>query len=401
MIAMRDNILPMAHIELTSDPLYGDLLTGPAPIVSGSRFYPMEEIRLEVSCRDGLGQTWKSVNSYLADGNGVFDTSTTPAIGESYYGVAPEGPFTAMTCELGSGHDFVTNNLTQITYSLTCSQGNERTWSQELTRYIRREVAYKPWIRVLLFDDDVGSTKLDVASALASYGIAVVNRHSSNNTEPFSQERTSPEMDLPTFIVGSGRASTRALEAAIRLPDIKAVVLFSGSGLRFEPILSGPSGGSIHDSLEVIEPGYIDLSLSSMPLPRDGFLRTRTLYTEAVADRQQRDRARIAVENIACPIYLFSGGDDQIWPSAAFSELIAQRRLQAGCPFITSHRTFEGVGHDLGPSLGWPTLPTTERSIAHPDIDARLLLGGKMGRQARARRECWDSLLRILFLSCY
>ena len=398
---MRDNILPMAHIELTSDPIYGDLLTGPAPIVSGSRFRPMEEIRLEVSCRDGLGQTWKSVNSYLADGNGVFDTSTTPAIGESYYGVAPEGPFTAMTCELGSGHDFVTNNLTQITYTLTCFQGNARAWSQQLTRYVHRKVAYEPWIQALLFDDVVGPTKLDVASALASYGISVVNRPSSKHTESFDPASTSDDSDLPTFIVGSGRASTRALEAAIRLPNIRAVVLFSGSGLRFEPILSGPSGVSTHDNAEITEPGYIDLSQSSMPQPRDGFLRTRTLYAEAVADRQQRERARIAVENIACPIYLFSGGDDQIWPSAAFSELIAQKRLQTGCPFITSHRTFEGVGHDLGPSLGWPTLPTTERSIAHPDIDARLLLGGKMGRQARARRECWDSLLRILFLSCY
>lgn len=144
------------------------------------------------------------------------------------------------------------------------------------------------------------------------------------------------------------------------------------------------------------EPDYIDLSRFTVQPARDGFIRTRTLYAEAVVDRRQRDRARIAVEHIACPIHMFSGGDDQVWPSAAFSELVSQRRAQTGCPFLTTHRTFDGVGHDLGPSPGWPTLPTTERSAGHPDIEARLLLGGKMGRQARARRECWDSLLAIL-----
>ena len=68
----------------------------------------------------------------------------------------------------------------------------------------------------------------------------------------------------------------------------------------------------------------------------------------------------------------------------------------ADCPFVTYHRTYEGVGHDLGPSLGIPTLPTTERTVSHPETGFRLLLGGKMGRQGRARRECWEALLDIL-----
>ncbi|MCA9781692.1 MAG: hypothetical protein KC800_33470, partial [Candidatus Eremiobacteraeota bacterium] len=125
-------------------------------------------------------------------------------------------------------------------------------------------------------------------------------------------------------------------------------------------------------------------------------LATRKIYAEAVADRKNRDLGRIEVEKINCPLYLFSGSDDQIWPSAAFSELVAQRRKQHGQEEITTHRTFPSVGYDLGPVLGLPGLPTTERTISHSSTGFRLLLGGKMGRQSRARRECWERLVELL-----
>jgi hypothetical protein len=388
------NVVSMARIELIQDPHFGDLYTGPAPIIRGTRFQPLQEIRVEVSCADGHGRVWKSSNAYLVSAEGIFDTSLTPAVGEDYYGVAREGPFTSMTCQYGPGHDFGSKNLHRLQYKIACFDHDGEIWSGEATRYLGRDLdrVPEPRVRVLLFDDEVASDELDAMFALAPYGVAVVGNTMEECGHTDGQPRSA--RDLPTFIVGSGRASARALEAAICLPNNQAVILFSGGGLRFDPIKGGycgPDGEWISTDL-----GYISLDHSSLQPRSEGVLSTRKLYAEAVADRKKRDKGRIKVEHIGCPIYMFSGSDDQIWPSSAFSELVAQRRKMKSCHFPTVHRTFEGVGHDLGPSLGLPTLPTTERTIGHPDTGFRLLLGGKMGRQARARRECWDTLLQIL-----
>lgn len=358
-----------AEIELVLDPEFGDLWSGPVPLVRGRGFAPLQEIRLEVSCRDGKGRVWKSSNSFLVTAEGVFGTDLTASVGDDYYGISPEAPFNSMRCMEGPGHDFCLD-LPTIEYLLECYEGKEKLWSQELSRHLTRAPEHlpPPWAEVVLFDDEAHQR---AAAALAAHGVKTVARD-----EPASQ--------LPRFIVGSGRASARALETAIRTPAIRAVILFSGGGLRFDPLV-------FEQPL-----GHIVLDHTSLRPRAGGVLITRTMYAEAVADKAKRELGRIEVEKIACPIILFSGADDQIWPASAFSELVAQRRKTAGCPHPTRHRTFEGVGHDLGPSQGLPTLPTSERTVGHPETGFRLLLGGKMGRQGRARRECWEALLAIL-----
>lgn len=376
------NVISMARIELLNPSPFCYLITGPVPVVRGTHFPPFQTIRLEVCCRDGNGRPWKSVNVYKANQSGVFDTSLTAATGEAYHGVDPEGPFTSMTCQLGPGYDFG-NDLPRLTYTLSCFVGISEIWTRQVTRYRGGEpypASLSPWVRVLLFDDNVGFEDGDVASALAAYGIAVTGHILEACPEvgggPFPLGR-----DLPTFVVGSGRASARALDAALRLRAIQAVILFSGSGLRFAATDS--LGGSFDD----VECDALELDTASLMASGGDDLCTRQLYIEAVADTRMRDLASIRVENIACPIYMFSGLDDQIWPSSAFCELIMRRREANGSSFPTLHRVFEGVGHDLGPSLGWPTLPTSERTVSHPDTYARLRLGGKSRRQARARRD--------------
>ena len=367
------------RIELIEDLAYGKLWTGPSPTVRGTDFPPLKEIRVEVSCRDGKNRLWKSSNEYLVSAQGMFDTATTAAVGEGYYGIAKEGPFTSMLCQDGPYHSFAWHELTEIDYEIVCYDGSEKLWSTRLARSAGKvaEEQPKPHARVHYFDDNVTSLRHQAVLALRSHGVQVL----------LEDPRLTPVEEgaeaLPTVLVASGRASARALEIAIRWPHAQAVVLFSGGGLRFDPF-------------EGEESEHIALDHASLRPKAEGILITRAMYAEAVADRAVRDKGRIEVEKIACPVYMFSGADDQIWPSSAFSELIAQRRKLKGCPYPTYHQTFEGVGHDLGPSLGPPSLPTTERTVEHPETGFHLLLGGKPGRQARARRQCWESLLSIL-----
>ena len=84
------------EIELVLDPEFGDLFCGPVPLVRGRGFTPLQEIRLEISCRDGKGRVWKSSNSFLVTAEGIFGTDHTASVGDDYYGISPEAPFNSM-----------------------------------------------------------------------------------------------------------------------------------------------------------------------------------------------------------------------------------------------------------------------------------------------------------------
>ncbi len=371
----------MARVEVTHHPRYGDLLTGPAPIIRGTYFQPLEEVRLEVSCQGHNGYPWKSLTTYKTDSAGVFDTSIAPDAGEGYSRDAADKPFTSMVCQHGAGHDFSGTDLGHIEYGLSCyDQHGDKIWSSAFSRYLGRDARCVPEPRanILLFDDEIRSDEYDTMLALAPYGVGVLG-HSHALAE--CTKTVPAQSNLPTFIVASGRASARALEYAIAKPELEGVILFSGAGLRFDPI----------EQLD-----YLLLDIADLQSSETRNHSTRNLYRQATAIKDECDKVSVKVEGIACPLYMFSGLDDQVWPSAHFCEKIARRRQDLGCPYPTMLRTFEGVGHDIGPSLGLPSLPTSERSIGLPSTDFRFLTGGDMERQARARRDCWLDLLRIL-----
>lgn len=377
----------MGVLELWQDEERGQLWTGPVPVVRGRGWPPLTEMRLEVHCLDDKGRPWRSRNDFLVNADGEFDTSLTASVGEDYYGIAPEGPLTAMSCLEGAGHEFSWKACQPLRYRWTVSCDGRTLWSQEAERHLVPPAASeRPALaQALLFDEPSEAVQAALSTLFAAYGVALgwvssQARLGEPLPWPVADER------LPRFLIGCGRFSGQTLETARRSPGLAGVMLFSGSGLRFAPLVTTEG-----ETLPSIAVDHAALR------PRaEGLLATRSMYAEAVADRGQREAGRIAVEEVRCPIHLFTGLDDQIWPASAFSELIVQRRKKSDCPFLTSHRTFEAVGHDLGPTLGLPSLPTTERTVAHPETSFRLLLGGKPGRQARARRECWQSMMGLL-----
>lgn len=371
-------------VELKAGLDQGSLWCEEPPTVAGSGFVPVTEIRLVTSCLDGSGKKWQSQNGYLVSARTTFDTGATAAVGDDYYGIAAEGPIYSLRCLDGPGQEFVLPQDGCLNLEFQLFDGSKEVWSGEARRVTRRDSEEATGETVAFLHTETLGARHGT-DMLAAQGYEVLD---------IAIQPESPVLDLvleqlsdagPLHLVSSGRASEAALELAQRLPNLKSVVTFSGSGLRFSPWSIGGE-----------ELPYVQCDHSSLQ-PRGGsVLFARKVYAEAVADRENRDRGRIAVEKIECPLYMFTGADDQMWPSSAFSELAAQRRKAHGLEEQTFHRTFPSVGHDLGPELGLPGLPTTERTIAHPSTGFRLALGGKMGRQSRARRACWEGLLAVL-----
>jgi bile acid acyltransferase/acyl-CoA thioester hydrolase-like protein len=355
------------------------------PVVSGEGFIPVTEVRLITTCHDGAGRKWQSQNGYLVSAGGKFSTATTAGVGDDYYGIAAEGPLYSMRCLDGTSQEFVLpeTGMLELTYHLL--DGGEEVWSGGTTRVTSGESPPVGAALIWFLHDGEAGAKHG-AQMLEAKGLVV--REASVQAETPDLDPLLARMkaeDSEFHLVCSGRASEAGLELAQRVSSVISVSVFSGSGLRFSPWkVEG----------EVLP--HVVCDHSTLQPRGQSVLTTRTIYAEAVADRENRNRGRIEVEKIGCPLYLFSGADDQIWPSSAFSELAAQRRSQHGRAQDTLHRTFPNVGYDIGPELGLPGLPTTERTISHNSTGFRLMLGGKMGRQSRARRECWERLLDIL-----
>jgi dienelactone hydrolase len=126
-----------------------------------------------------------------------------------------------------------------------------------------------------------------------------------------------------------------------------------------------------------------DLSLSG----RDRFLK-RMKDDEAVR------RAEIAVERIGGPLLLFSGKDDQVWPSDMFAARVAERLKAHRFAHPVEHYTYENAGH----MMARPYVPTSDvREVRnHPVTKRPNMFGGTPEGQARANEDSWQKLLAFL-----
>jgi dienelactone hydrolase len=126
-----------------------------------------------------------------------------------------------------------------------------------------------------------------------------------------------------------------------------------------------------------------DLALSG----RDRFLK-RLKDTSAVA------RAEIAVERIAGPVLLFSGKDDQLWPSDVFAARVVARLKAHDFAHPVEHYSYENAGH----LIARPFMPTSDvRQVRlHPISKRPNMPGGTPEGQARANEDSWEKLLAFL-----
>ena len=126
----------------------------------------------------------------------------------------------------------------------------------------------------------------------------------------------------------------------------------------------------------------------------DRALSSRDRFLKRLQDPAIVARAEIAVERIGGPVLLFSGKDDQLWPSEPFAARVVER-LQAHCfPHPVEHYSYEDAGH----MIARPFVPTADvRQVRiHPVSKRPIMMGGTPEGQARANADAWDKLLAFL-----
>ena len=133
-------------------------------------------------------------------------------------------------------------------------------------------------------------------------------------------------------------------------------------------------------------PGHVskaDLALSG-----------RERFLKRLQDKAAVARAEIPVERIGGPLLMFSGKDDQLWPSDLFAARVVERLDTRGFTHPVEHYSYENAGHQMMR----PFVPTSDvRAVrVHPVSKRPNVMGGTPEGQARADEDAWGKLLAFL-----
>lgn len=200
-----------------------------------------------------------------------------------------------------------------------------------------------------------------------------------------------PEVDAQRIgVVGTSKGAEFALLAASRMPWIRAVLAVVPSDVVWEGWGEGVAPGTRSSFAWKGEP---------LPfVPYKGFMEEFAGFATGAEVRIRRPQdagraahpervapARIPVEDIAAPVMVVGGHDDQIWDSGGMAEAIARSRAAAGRETVAL--VYREAGHFLG-GTGWG--PTTQYN-AGPSKS-----GGTPEANARAQAEAWMRSVEFL-----
>jgi dienelactone hydrolase len=117
----------------------------------------------------------------------------------------------------------------------------------------------------------------------------------------------------------------------------------------------------------------------------------RDRFLKRMQDARAVARAEIPVERIDAPVLMFSGKDDQLWPSDIFAARVVERLKAHRFKHPVEHYSYENAGHQMARPFG----PTTDvRQVRLHQVSKRPnMAGGTPEGQARANEDSWGKLL--------
>ena len=175
-------------------------------------------------------------------------------------------------------------------------------------------------------------------------------------------------------IIGSSLGAEGALLTASIFPTFKAVVSFVGTHVAWQYSELG-----MKDTIPYSHWSYKGKSIPFVPLKLTKEIYQNGLKTGAwgqmfensLKDEKAVERALIPVEKINAPILLFSGRDDNVWPSAAMSDAIIERLRKYNYSYEYRHVSYPETGHTLFVAKDGKTGGGTGRGAQYADEDSQ------------------------------
>jgi dienelactone hydrolase len=371
---------------------------------------------------DQIGRTWESSATMVSDSaghladaapidgdyhtvdaSGLLWSMTVP--GESSASVLRGGPPLALTFSVILGGEAVASAQLKRAYVATDVQRTDVS-ADGLVGVYFRPPGPGPFTGVVTIGGSEGGLSVLRAEVLASHGYAALAlgyfRIGSLPSELYdipleyfgtaihwlqAQEDVGADR---VVVMGASRGGEAALLIGSVYPEVHAVVAYVPSSVMWVGFGTGPRQESAWSYQGVPlpfltpAPGHINTDLGYVGTP--GFL--FAMRGSGV------ERATIPVERINGPVLLISGQDDQLWPSAEFSDMVMQRLRANGHSFADQHLTYADTGHLVG--TGVPNLPLLDLTTTNPTNLRRYAHGGTFEGAAKALEDSWPRVLQFL-----
>jgi dienelactone hydrolase len=213
--------------------------------------------------------------------------------------------------------------------------------------------------------------------------------------------RAQPDLRSPPIVVeGDSKGAELALVAASHNRDLCAVVAFAPSSQVLEGFSTSKGARRASWTIDGTPLPYAD---NPMPSPVKMQIRAARLAHAPVSFRGQylalatppKENSTIPVWEIAGPLLLIAGRDDQLWPSDIFARRILDERAAHQSSFRDSALIFNHAGHQIDvpymPTVGLSTLVAPGFSVA---------LGGSPPAYARADADMWPKAISFMQRAC-
>jgi dienelactone hydrolase len=372
------------------------------------------------------GRSWSASAKFVADEQGVVDTTSDAPLTGSYEGVDAMGLVWSMIRQdrppSGMPGSLLDPAVLRVTAQSARGTVEASSTRARLPDGVQRIPVTAPGVIGVLFHPETGGPHPGVlllggsegglhemdAALLAAHGFSVLAL-AYFGTEgvpaalvevPLESFGTAIELMLAhaevrgdrVGVLGGSRGGEAALLVGATFPRVGAVVSTVGSGLVTAGIPRLPG------LLDILHANVPSWTWRGRPVPFLPYVVDRELIDQVesggpvelarafrpdLASRRDIAVATIEVEHIRGPVLLLSADDDRSWPSAHLSEIAAQRLMRVGHPFPYQHVRYTTAGHAIAPPPYGPT------DLVVPGPGVGFAMGGTIAATSAARADAW------------
>jgi dienelactone hydrolase len=382
---------------------------------------------LRATAQDGKGENWVSWAVFKADEEGCIDVAKQAPIKGSYEGIDSMGLFWSMVPASENPAALYTckNDEFKVTFELGLDE--KVVERQSITRYLKnpdiQRIAVKerglqgalfipqsdqPLPLIITLTGSNGGLSENKSKLLASRGFAVfalgyfaVDGLPSDLREipleyfetAFEWLKSQPMLDASRVgIYGASRGGELALILGSIFPNAaKAIVAVVPSSVVYSDLEKTPRHAWLYRNQPVVP--FASLSLLDLTEGKGTHFSNPASWLKSYLDGMKESKvyeaASIPVEKIRCPILLISGGDDQLWPSAIYSQQIVKRLQNFNSPIECLHLNYPQAGH----WINIPNFPQPNRAYYHPVFQQWYALGGTASADQHSSVDSWEKMI--------
>jgi dienelactone hydrolase len=389
-------------------------------------FQPLGAVSVTAWAADGLGRRWSSQASFVADANGELDLAREAPRSGSYRNTDAHGLLWSMQLDAGviERTPFLAIRPDEVTIHFEAEADSRRAATDIVRRFMTRDIVREE-VRVeglvgtffhstdgarpgvIMVSGSGGGVAEDQPALLASRGYSVLSLGYFLTPglpqdlieiplEYFERAiawmKHNPAVQSEKIAVsGISRGGELSLLLGATFPEIKAVIAYVPSGIVWPGI--GASGESAKSAwtwrgepvtcMKAAPPNPELWSRNPVPMT--------SWFEDSIKNQEAVERAAIAVEKINGPVLMFSGTDDQMWPSLKLADLAVQRFIAKDFQHPYEHVSYAGAGH----FIRFPYSPVITE-IFHPITKTMMALGGNAEANHIANLDSWRRMLSFL-----